>query len=257
MRHKFLHFYLPLWLSAIVLITASLVLVDFYDIQPAKAAGGALVAHTFCQSASTGCTTPAINTTGSTLLVIFVSKLQSATVTVSDSKNNTWTGATEACHTTGGSDARIWYVNSVTPTTDSAQTFTISAVGSFPSLYVETFSGSLTSPFDTENNNCGGPAITTITTGSITPGANGEIIVSAISLDGTGPTSIDSGLAITDSSSLIGGTAYGGGAAYYIQNSKGAINPTWTFGSGSPSAAIVAFKATAPPTTDAIFFAGD
>src|SRR4051812_10619033 len=83
-----------------------------------------LVAHATAQysSASSGCTSGAIDTSGANFLVASVSFLVGGTPVLSDSKGNTWTARTTV---NGGTSAiKEFYVTN--PTVGSGHTFTIS-----------------------------------------------------------------------------------------------------------------------------------
>lgn len=174
-------------------------------------------------AASFTTSTSAIDTTGADLLVVCVNNT-SVSAPVSDSKSNTWTKLTGQSGTPG---TCIYY--SKNPTVGSSHTFTVTGV-SFVAFQVLAFSGAdLTSPFDVENGNS--TTGTTLQPGSVTPSANGSLLVVGLgSNQSEGGVSIDSSFTIQESNPYTGGTNYGGFCAYKIQGTASAENPTWTMG---------------------------
>jgi hypothetical protein len=208
----------------------------------------ALVANTGAQSAdSNSVTTAGINTTGATLLVAVVSYFPGS-VSLSDSVGglgNTWVQAVDSGGTPGVS--AIWYVKNPTHV-GSGHTFTQNVSGSFPSIDVLAFSGTDTSANVDQINSVGNGAPPQAT-GSVTPSADNEVVVSGFAINTTGSDSIDSGFTITDQQPSIAGLCVGGAAAYLIQTTATAVNPTWdgTHGFGC-GVTIATFKAAASGT---------
>jgi len=197
-------------------------------------------------------TTSAIDTTGATLLVMVCTYATSASV--SDSKSNTWTSLTAQSNT--GIFNQIFYVNSATPTVGSGHTFTLTA--SVSVVTAMAFNLTLASPFDVQTGSSAASG-STIQPGSITPGSNNEIIISGVTGGNTMTTvSIDSGMTIVYQQPLTGGSNYGHGAAYKVQTTAAAINPTWTFANGSTaniSSTIASFKGSLTAATNSNFLA--
>jgi len=195
---------------------------------------------------STNVTTSSINSTGANLLVVIVADFDPNTIgTLSDSKSNTWT-ARPSCAPGGPTNAgrvTTYYATS-SPTVGSGHTFSYSGTNTYPGIAVIALSGAATSsPFDQEDcNGTTGGAATTTTTGSITPGANNEILVSGIGLTLAGSASIDSSFTIPTQTAYAG-NGYGIALAYKIQTTLGFENPTWTLpGSSDATANITTFK---------------
>lgn len=182
----------------------------------------ALVAHT---QKITG-TTPAIDTTGATLLIAYLNDF-SALNAPTDSKSNTWTPLTLQ-HVNVYSN--IYYAKN--PTVGAGHTFSTGA-GIVPVIYVAAFSGAdTTAPFDNENGVTGFLGVSSQQPGSITPSNNGELVVTGIGLSSnptSGSITIDSGFTITDSNLYQNAVNFGGGLAYLVQGSAAAINPTWSW----------------------------
>ena len=193
----------------------------------------------------TGGTTGPITTTGANLLVVSVAWYvgTSADVAVSDAHSNTWTALTKQA--TAQSAQRLFYAKNAVVGSGHTVTVTNFAFGS--PLSVTTFfafSGAdTTAPFDVENGataNFG----TSLATGSVTPAANGSLIVSGwTGMNGTSNPTVDSGLTLTTAQNPIGGTCLAGAAAYLIQSTAAAINPTWSWtGSDTVADAVAVFK---------------
>ena len=210
----------------------------------------ALVAHTSAQStggAGAAVTTSAIDTTGSTLLVVSVSWYLDGggTLAVSDSKGNTWVQITSAIFDPGSARTQtvLFYVKN--PTVGTGHTFTCGGAGTYCGIFVATFSGTDTAQNVDQHNQAGsGPGTsTTFQPGSVTPSQNNELIVSGLlQPSNTSQTlSIDSGFSKTDEAPLVSGNAFGGALAYFVQGTAAAINPTWT---ASPAAGLAATSAT-------------
>jgi hypothetical protein len=89
-------------------------------------------------------------------------------------------------------------------------------------------------------------AVTTLTSGSVTPSVNGELLITAVNtnLPGTPTTySIGNAFTVVDSVQQISGVSYGMAAACSIQTTAAAINPTWSSTTSGPmTASIYAFK---------------
>jgi hypothetical protein len=205
----------------------------------------ALVAHTAAQSStSNGVTSGAIDTTGSTLLVLCVSAFVTTPGTISDSKSNTWVAGAA---TSSANDAIFcFYVKN--PTVGSGHTFTDTATGNFATIFVASFSGTDTTANTDQSNSSGGtPGAGTVQPGSVTPTTNNQVLVTAVSADANTQTlSINAGFTITDQvNSFTNG--YTGAMAYLVQGTAAAVNPTWTSTNGTEvlQAAINTFKASA------------
>src|SRR3989304_1512071 len=189
----------------------------------------ALVVHAKAAGAASA-TTPAIDTTGSNLLVLKISHLPSTTgFSVSDSKSNTWVEAA-ASYASTSTKVRIFYA--INPTVGAGHTFTISGTSLYGTIGVLAFSGAdTTAPEDVHNGATTGSGVS-LATGSITPSANGAIVVAGFS-GGTGTSTytIGSGFSVTDTTDFVSGGSgnTGGAAAYLIQGSAAAVNPTWSW----------------------------
>lgn len=205
----------------------------------------ALVSHVSAANASTGATSSAIDTTGASLLVVVLVYYEPSTApTITDSKSNSWTGLSVTSIT--NEDAiKILYAQN--PTVGSGHTFTVSGAATYPSICVAAFSGTVTaSVFDVENGNSSTGAVTSITTGSITPAQDNELIVAGLCQYTGGTPTIDNGLSVADSVNQNAGVYFASGLAWKQQGVAAAINPAWSFAS-TPNvvARIASFKAAA------------
>jgi hypothetical protein len=208
-----------------------------------------LVAHTIAGDSNEALdiTTSGINTTGADLLVVSIHFYQGsgADPTPSDSKGNTWSARTK--YDSSNRHVRIYY--SQGGSVGSGHTFTLAQTA--PSQYlviaVTAWSGSAASPYDVESGaNTGSGA--SLATGSVTPTQANELVISAITSSSATAHTINASMTVSDDLPQNSGptTHVGGAMAYIVQTSASAINPTWSFASGSEAAAAIAtFKAAA------------
>ncbi len=197
----------------------------------APSSGFALVASgsgATTDGGTTATTNPALNTTGSNLLIIGSGSLGSAaTPAPSDSKMDSWTTLGVAADATNKASA--YY--SVPAFVGAAHTFTVTQAGSFPAMGALAFSGAALAPFDQSSTGAAASA-TTIQPGSITPAAAGALLVAVICF------SADPGTLSIDSSfgppviflNVNAGVSFGFAMAYKIKGASDATaeNPTWT-----------------------------
>lgn len=196
-----------------------------------SAGGTVLIAHTKVQysSASSGATTPAIDTTGANIIVAYAGGDQGAVSlpVVSDSKSNTWTKNTEVDNGAGSKGALSYTNTTANPTVGAGHTFTISVVtNSFAVLIVAAFKNAVTAPFDVENGAFGTGG--TIQPGSVSPSTDNQLVVCGIGTGGSSDPTALSGFTLADHIVAAPGTAYGGGIAFLKQGAKTPVNPTWT-----------------------------
>jgi hypothetical protein len=191
-----------------------------------------VVAHTIGGSPTSG-----IDTTGADLIVV----VEGCTAfgTFSDSKSNTWTALSDW---TASGDAvllRCRYCQA--PTVGSGHTFSSSG-GLQTTLSVIALSGSVGTPLDQQNFMASQG--TPVQPGSITPGANNEVLITAGAgyVGGSDFTAIDSGFTISDHASF-GTFGVSQGMAYLIQTTATSENPTWTGATFNNGCGIASFKA--------------
>jgi hypothetical protein len=197
----------------------------------------ALISHTGAGSGSSGTyTTTAINTTGANFIIAQCPNYAGGGgVSFSDSLSNTWIALTSHA-TTNWAISNVFY--SYAPTVGTSHTFTCAGTVSNPSIQVAAFSGVAASIPDqqtgTANSSFSG---TTFQPGLITPTANGELVISAVACGvSCSGYSINGSFTTLDSANGTGSFT-GGTMAYLIQTMAGAINPTTTIGTGSPTSA--------------------
>jgi hypothetical protein len=204
--------------------------------------------------ASQPCTAPssgAVDMHTANLLGMCINNGSTGAIAISDSSGNTWTQVEQ---TYGGSQG-IYAAYVANPTVTSTMTFTVGSGAVNESFVVMGFSGAATSsPLDatagTVKNSAG--AGTTIQAGSITPSANGEVVITCA---GNFPAT-DSVLSVNSSFTAVtvpgvNGSYYSTGMAQLVQTSAAATNPTWTMNAGTGFSGAInwAFRAGAsgPP----------
>lgn len=178
-----------------------------------------------------GATSGSIDTTGANLIVVCVGSNYSGpqVSAITDSKSNTWTALTGRGAVAKG---RIFYC--LNPTVGSGHTFTNSADGD--RLFALAFSG-----VDSYENDSG--AADADQPGSLTPSLDGSLLVTMMR-DFAGNLSINSGFTIAELDS-----GNDSGAAYLIQLTAAAVNPTWSGNSGGDRVVAMAsfLPASDPP----------
>lgn len=186
------------------------------------------MAVTFIASAlKTGVTqvsTPAINTTGASLIVVMTAAYQGPN-TFSDSAGNTWTALTLYNHPSTEATAQIFYC--IAPTTSASHTFTQSAT-TYGTLFAMAFSGTGTFVSSSTGNSSGS---NTVQPGAITTTAGQLAVLVSTASSGSGGWTVDSGLTITGNVNFVGGTNDAGMSAYLISGG-GSIQPTSTYVGG-------------------------
>jgi hypothetical protein len=215
----------------------------------------AVVTHAAQGSTDTnGFTSSSFNSTGANLLVLVLQDTDGTTA-VSDSKGNTWHQAVQTNQFDRNTIFYAW-----NPTVGSGHTITLTATSKSPSFEIIVLSGAQTSsdPLDQTNSGValGGG---TIQPGSITPGSANEIVIAGVTYqDTTNAMTINSSFTIQDQQKQVNGAHVGGGLAYIIQTTAGAVNPTWTdSGNQLFGATIASFLSGggAPPAANGNFLA--
>jgi hypothetical protein len=179
-----------------------------------------------------GATTPAIDTSGATLLVMAFAWWPGGNPTpaIGDSKSNTWTPMT-VIDASGELAMRFWYVAS--PTVGLGHTFNFSGVSAYGGLTVCGFSGTkLALPWDgQEVSGASDPQSSPLTLPSLTPVQANSLVVTAAAFD-------------NDSSSMTGVTGAAllqreegntGQACHFaaiVQTARVACTPAWSWTSG-------------------------
>lgn len=188
-----------------------------------------------------GGTSSSANTTGADLIVVSVTfNKASSNPSLSDSKGNTYTALTDFA--VSNQVERLYYCQS--PTVGSGHTFTFTGTNIFASLSMACFSGSVATPLDVQNGATNAGA-TSLATGSVTPGANNELVIASVGTTGSDAArSIGGGF--TKAADVVGtpSVAYCSAIAYLIETTATAANPTWSWStSQAATESIAAFKA--------------
>jgi hypothetical protein len=201
-------------------------------------------------SAGASVTSPSLNTSGATLLIITVGDSTAiGSITVSDSNGNSWHARQNQSGIANMNGGMLYAFDKSGSAlvTGSGHTVTVSGT-TFPAITFSAFTGTLANnvdPYDSTAGESGGTnnAGTTVQPGSITA-ISGSLVVTAYGNANTTNASI----AVTSPYILIGsvagvaGTNYGVGVAF--STSVTTTNPTWTTGiSGVQVATIASFKA--------------
>jgi len=200
----------------------------------------AKVVSVYKSGGSGGGTSSAVDTTGATGIYIGYALYDNpGTVSVSDSKGNTYTALTQSGGV--GSYVRLYYCQN--PTVGASHTFTVTGTAIFVAFGALAVSGSLTaSSFDVESG--GTASSTTVQPGSVTPSQDNEILVTAVSFNVINTASINSSFTLDGQLNYSIGVNIGLGLAFKIQTTAGAENPTWTVGSSCAlTTRIASFKA--------------
>src|SRR5262245_58502345 len=138
-----------------------------------------LVSSVTTTSGSGGGETGYINTTGADLLVLSVSWYtggSGTSLTISDSKGNTWTPLT--VRNTATTAQRPYYAKSPTVGTTHSAFVTAPSGGIYPVVTFSAYSGAdLSAPFVVENGATATGGVS-LATGSVTPTVNGSLLVS-------------------------------------------------------------------------------
>lgn len=202
-------------------------------------------------------TTSAIDTTGATLLVLYLCEQDSATdATVSDSKSNTWTALTsQSDPALSNLLGRMFYATNVSGKVGSGHTFTITSSSGGPAVCVAAFSGThTTAPLDQQNGKEDHDAGLSNTTNSITPSEANCLVITGLGFYGNSATiSIDGSYTIIDQVDQSG-SIKGAALAYAVQApGPAASDRTWSYSSNEYAVTTIAsFKSDGgapPPTT--------
>ena len=177
-----------------------------------------------------------INTTGADLLVLTVSHYSGGTLTAVGDGTHTWNFL--SAYTVGNVRTFICYAKAPL-TTSPSHGFFANGSGTYPACAIYAFSGAhLTAPFDTQTG-ASSASGTSLATGSITPAANGALVITALSVDAGSPPTVAPTMAQINKP-YVGGTNMGGHFGYLVQGTAAAINPTWSWASSQGAAAAVA-----------------
>lgn len=200
----------------------------------------ALVVSGSAGSTDTTSASVTLDTTGANKITLYVSS-SDATGTITDSKGNTYT---ERSSNVGSVAERI-FDSQDSPTVGSGHTIGITG-STYPSVAVLAFSGAASSAFDQQNSGSSSVS-TTVSSGSVTPSEDNEIVVS--SAHGYANTSMTCDVGtVVESVPFSSGQHWSLFVSYVIQTTAAAVNATFTGSSGlgfAMAACIATFKAAA------------
>jgi len=191
----------------------------------------AFVAGTSAASSDGGTvTTSAIDTTGADTLFAFICGNSAYIPTWTDSKGNTWTALT-AYEVSGATRGRWWYAKAAT--VGAGHTVTIS-IGNLPAVAFLAFSGGhATAPFLSENG-LGTSYGSSGQGGSVTPSEDNCLVLSGCVDHVAATESVNQGFTIASQVSASA-NAKGAAAAYLIETTAAAKDPTWTHSADNAS----------------------
>lgn len=196
-------------------------------------------------SSSSPVTTSPIDTTGATLLVVAVACGSTGPSTITDSKGNQYLCMAPVAYNSGPNFVELYYCNNPIVGTGHTFTATSSPLGrAFPSIGALAFSGVAESAADVFSW-ADAASVSSVQPGSVTPSANGELIITAAHGWLATGLSVDSGFTAFTAGSTANNYALG--LAYLIQTTAAPIDPTWTLSASEtyPIASIIAFKPSA------------
>ncbi len=203
-----------------------------------------LLAHAGAQGTANAATTPPMNTTGATLLALWVASYEGAPPpTITDSFDNVWV----QLQIHFGSTSRGTWFFCDNPAVGANHTFTVAGTNSFPAIGASAWSGPQVSVADAASGTGTASYVTTAQPGSVTPTAAGDLCLFGLTCAQAGapagPT-IDSGFTVLDSAVNVANTSLGMAHAYMVQSAPAPIDPKFTWTPGSDEAcAIVCIKA--------------
>lgn len=210
-----------------------------------------LLTHTVADSNGNTATTSAIDTTGASFIALAIGSngnngngapggISDAT-TACSSPCNSWTCGTAATSNTNAfAQVQICYVWN--PTVGPGHTVTYTYSGCGCSIAFASFNNIKTAstPYDQENHGGTTPVDTTVSTGTITPLYNSELILTATSQFFTGEAT-PTDFTMIDSSPTPFSVYQGIGFAYRVQTTAVLVGATWTGdGNNSYRAAVIA-----------------
>jgi len=183
------------------------------------------------QFSVTGGTTAGNTTTGADALFVVLPYYKSAGANLSDSKGNTWVQLTKYEEASSNSAIVIYYASAFTGSFTVGTSHTFTTTSHFGAICLIAVSGArtATSATDQQNGTTGGASANPQSTGSITPSVDNCLVLTGFyqAAAGSAPT-IPSGY--TSIGTWATGTAFLGGAAYKIQTTATATNPSWVPG---------------------------
>lgn len=178
---------------------------------------------------------PPIDTTGASLILMVGGPLWAFSNNVSDSLGNTWALAGSMYSATKGAAQQIFYC--INPVVGAGHTF---SVDNWNPFYILCYKTGGAVAFDQAVVSDGLYAATPVTLPPLTPSANNALLVLGMCWYGYPTTSVDSGFTIQQQ--WIPDTAYpmGGAVATLNQATAATVAPTWTRGATCETASVLA-----------------
>lgn len=200
----------------------------------------ALIAEAGGGTSASSATTTSIDTTGGTILLLGVCDFGGSTSasSVSDNKGNAYVKIAE----TDVSGYSVSIFACFNPTVGSGHTATYSAGTTYPSIHLSAWSGAVSIPGYAVGS--GSAAATSRQPGSITPISDGHCIVTYLFNGAVQTYSINGGFTKMTGVAYNAGVTVGLEAAYLIQTTAAASNPTW---SCSSSTQLITSQTPIPP----------
>jgi lysophospholipase L1-like esterase len=223
----------------------------------------AVLAHTSVRD-TTGSlpsiTTPSIDSTGASALLVAVATYGGASGTVSDSKGNTWPAATVTKQAGSGPTIR-WHVVKNPSSVGSGHTFTLTGgADAAIAAYAVSNTNSSSNPEGLDGH--AWLATTVLPAGSIYPVADNEIIFAAVCGVKTS-ADIFGGLTIDEHQDFHSSVNVQLATAQVVQGSAANVSPVWHLGTaGDAAAAMISLRNavgsdTTPPINSIIACVGD
>lgn len=189
-----------------------------------------------------GVTTGAIDTTGADCIFAAVGYYAGGSgPTMSDSKTNSWS----SIRTRVNNNIVNRLYRCLPSSVGTGHTFTFSGTGVYPAISILAFSGVKQTTPDDQFSDAIASSASVISTGSITPSEDNEVLIACVGVDhgstGPIPNAIDGGFTLGDCIAISSGACEGVGIGYLIQTSVAAANPQFTISDSSAYlAAIIA-----------------
>lgn len=198
-----------------------------------------------------------VNTAGSTLIIIGVTSYMGGTAPVLTTSTGETINTAASVDGVAGSGvrARIYYISGAS-VGSATHSFTVNTTGGgFSSIYVATYTGSLTTATPLDQNNTG-TSVGGSATAAITPTQNGELIFSLVcgNSNNAAPTAAGSPLTILNSQAFISGGSFLGADADYIQTTAASVTASYTYVATNSVIAVASFKAAPSSSTSNGFF---
>ncbi len=183
-------------------------------------------------------TTDDIDTTGANFIVVAASYAKAVSVTLTDSKSNTWVPLTARA---GPAFAKVQFFYSVTPTVGAGHNFTLTGTGEKATIAAIAYSGVKTSsPFDVQSGNAAA-SVDALGAGTVTPSEDDELIICALSKHiPQESVGIDGGFIVGQEIQVEDGQYFGLAVADLVQTTAGAVNPTWSWPTDAEATAVIA-----------------